>query len=118
MNTMNARQTDALAELLNIAFGLTGAKLSEISEHRVLLEPPTIAVHPMDALAKELRLFATGEVASVHQVFAGPFSGDAILLLNYANAVKLSNLFLEEQLRSQHLNSSTGEILAEVGNML
>ncbi len=118
MNAMNARQTDALTELLNIAFGLTGAKLSEISDHRVLLETPIIAIHPMDALARELGLFVTGEVASVHQVFAGPFSGDAILLLNYESAVKLSNLFVEEHLRSQRLDSSTGEILAEVGNML
>jgi chemotaxis protein CheC len=118
MNALNASQTDVLTELINIAFGLTAAKLSEISNDRVLLETPIIAIHPMDALARELGSSVTGEVASVHQVFAGPFSGDAILLLNYENAVKLSNLFVEERLQSQHLDSSTGEILAEVGNML
>jgi len=118
MTELNARQADALTELINIAFGLTAAKLSEISNHRVLLETPTLAIHPMDALARDLGLFVTGEVASVHQVFAGPFSGDAVLLLNYESAVKLSNLFVEEHLQSQRLDSSTGEILAEVGNLL
>jgi chemotaxis protein CheC len=118
MTALNARQADVLTELINIAFGLTAAKLSEISNHRVLLETPTLAIHPMDALARDLGLFVTGEVASVHQVFAGPFSGDAVLLMNYESAVKLSNLFVEEHLQLQRLDSSTGEILAEVGNLL
>ena len=111
------RQHDALTELVNIAFGLTAAKLSEISGHRVLLQAPIVDIHPMDALARELGLFLTGEVATVHQVFSAPVSGDAILFLNYDGAVKLSNLLVEEHL-SQRLDSSTGEILTEVGNML
>src|SRR5882672_5769411 len=116
MIRLTERQADALTELVNIAFGLTAAKLSEISGHRVLLETPIIAIHPMDALARELGLFVTGEVATVHQVFTGPVSGDAILFLNYEGAVKLSNLLVEEHLRSQRLDSSTDEILTEVGN--
>ena len=118
MIALSERQADALAELINIAFGLTAAKLSEISGCRVLLDAPIIAAHPMEGLARELGLFATGEVASVHQVFTGPFSGDAILLLNYEGAVTLSNLLVEEHLRSQRLDSSAREILTEVGNML
>jgi len=118
MISLTERQADALTELVNIAFGLTAAKLSEISGHRVLLETPIVAIHPMHALARELGLFVTGEVATVHQVFSGPVSGDAILFLNYEGAVKLSNLLVEEHLRSQRLDSSTDEILTEVGNML
>ena len=118
MIALKARQADALAELINIAFGLTAAKLSEISGCRVVLNPPIVASHPIEGLAGELGLFATGEVASVHQVFSGPFSGDAILFMNYEGAVKLSNLLVEEHLRSQRLDSSTSEILTEVGNML
>jgi len=118
MSALNARQTDALTELINIAFGLTAAKLSEISGCRVLLDAPIIGIHPMHALARELRTFVTGPVATVHQVFSGPISGDAILFLNYEGGVKLSNLLVEEHLRSQRLDSSTGEILTEIGNML
>jgi chemotaxis protein CheC len=118
MDALSPLQTDALTELLNIAFGLTAAKLSEISGCRVLLDPPIIGVHPMRALTRELRPFVTGPVASIHQVFSGPISGDAILFLNYDGAVKLSNLFVEEYLRSQRLDASTEEILTEMGNML
>jgi chemotaxis protein CheC len=118
MITLTERQNDGLTELINIAFGLTAAKLSEISGHRVLLEAPVIAIHPMDGLARELRLFVTGEVATVHQVFTGPVSGDAILFLNYDGAVELSNLLVEEHLRSSRFDSGTEEIVTEVGNML
>jgi chemotaxis protein CheC len=115
---LTERQADALTELVNIAFGLTAAKLSEISGHRVLLEAPVIDIHPMDDLVRELGLFVTGEVATVHQVFTGPVSGDAILFLNYDGALILSNLLVGEHLQSQSFDSATGEILTEVGNML
>ena len=118
MIALKARQTDALAELINIAFGLTAAKLSEISGCRVLLDAPIIGIHPMHALARELGPFVAGPAVSVHQVFSGPISGDAILFLNYEGGVKLSNLLVEEHLRSQRLDPSTGEILTEIGNML
>jgi len=118
MISLTERQADALTELVNIAFGLTAAKLSEISGHRVVLQAPILAIHPMDALARELRMFISGEVASVHQVFSGPVSGDAILFLNYESAVKLSNLLVDDHPLSQGLDSSTGEVLTEVGNML
>ena len=78
MIALTERQTDALTELINIAFGLTASKLSEISGCRVLLDAPIIGIHPMAALAAELRRFVTGPAASVHQVFSGPISGDAI----------------------------------------
>ena len=117
-NALTARQADALTELINIAFGLTAAKLSEISGSRVVLNVPTIAIHPVRALVSELRPFVTGPAASVHQVFSGPISGDAILLMNYEGAVTLSNLLVEKHLRSERLDSSTSEILTEVGNML
>jgi chemotaxis protein CheC len=115
---MTEPQTDALRELVNIAFGLTASKLSEISSRRVVLEAPVVAIHPMADIARELGSFVTGEVATVHQVFTGPVSGDAILLLNYEGALKLSNLLVEERLRSPRFDPSTGEVLTEVGNML
>jgi chemotaxis protein CheC len=118
MNGMTERQSDALKELVNIAFGLTASKLSEISNRRVTLEVPVVAIHPMVNLAGELRKFVTSEVATVHQVFGGPVSGDAILLLNYEGALRLSNLLVEEHLRSPQFDTSAREVLTEVGNML
>jgi chemotaxis protein CheC len=117
-NALNAGQTATLTEFINIAFGLTAAKLSEISGCRVLLDVPVIDVHPIHGLVRELGPFVSGPPVSVHQAFSGAISGDAVLFLNHDGAAALCNLFVEEHLRSQRLESSAAEILTEIGNIL
>jgi chemotaxis protein CheC len=117
VNTVNAHQTDALREVVNIAFGLSVAKLSEVSGQRVVMGIPIIGVYPAHVLATEAGLFFTGPAVSVHQAFSGPISGDAILLLNHAGAEALSSL-LEDQLHLPHSGESTREILTEIGNIV
>jgi len=118
MNALNEYQSESLAELINLAFGLTAAKLLEISGYRLALAPPVVASHRIKDLEKTLNRFADAEVVSVHQAFDGPFSGEAILFLNHDGALTLSNLLAEEQLQSPRLSTPSGEILCEIGNML
>ena len=111
------RQNDALAELINIAFSRTGAALSELTGQRVLLSPPSVSIHRTAELPRVLAKFIPGEVASVHQVFAGPVAGDALLLLNYDGAMELTNLLIDEPI-PDFLDESSREVLTEVGNIL
>ena len=111
------RQNDALAELINIAFSRTGAALSELTGQRVLLSPPSVSIHRTAELPRVLAKFIPGEVASVHQVFAGPVAGDALLLLNYDGAMELTNLLIDEPIPN-FLDESSREVLTEVGNIL
>jgi chemotaxis protein CheC len=115
---LNERQSDALSELINIAFSRTGSALSELTGHRVVLNPPEVTVYPTADLSGALAKFVPGEVASIHQVFAGPIAGDALLLLNYEGAVHLTDLLTDEQVPSKHLDESAREVLTEVGNIL
>lgn len=115
---LTERQTDALAELINIAFARTGAALSELTGHRVLLNPPEVAVYRSEELRGALAKFVPGDIASIHQVFAGPVAGDALLLLNYAGAVQLTDLLTDEEKPSVFLDESAREVLTEVGNIL
>ena len=115
---LSAEETDALTELLNIAFARTGAALSDLTGHRVLLEPPTVALHLANDLATELARFVPGEGAWIHQVFDGPVSGDALLLLNYEGAVQLTELLTDDSTPSNRLDESAREVLTEVGNIL
>lgn len=112
------RQSDALSELINIAFARTGAALSELTGHRVVLNPPEVAVYRTEELSSALAKFVPGDVASIHQVFAGPVAGDALLLLNYAGAVHLTDLLTDEHKSSAYLDESAREVLTEVGNIL
>jgi chemotaxis protein CheC len=115
---LTERQRDALSELINIAFARTGAALSELTGHRVLLEPPEVAVYRTEELRGALAKFVPGDIASIHQVFAGPVAGDALLLLNYAGAVQLTDLLIDEHKTSNYLDESAREVLTEVGNIL
>jgi chemotaxis protein CheC len=112
------QQTDALTELINIAFARTGAALSDLTGQRVLLEPPTVALHLASELDSELSRFVPGEVAWIHQVFDGAVAGDALLLLNYEGAVKLTELLTDDSNSSTRLDESAREVLTEVGNIL
>ena len=116
---LTERQTDALSELINIAFARTGAALSELTGHRVVLNPPEVAVYRTEELRGALARFVPGEVASIHQVFAGPVGGDALLILNYAGAVQLTDLLTDgHEQPSVFLDESAREVLTEVGNIL
>lgn len=115
---LTEQQNDSLSELINIAFSRTGAALSELTGQRVLLSPPSVSMHRTADLAKALEVFIPGEVASIHQVFAGPVSGDALLLLNYAGAMELTNLLVDEPPQTAYLDESAREVLTEVGNIL
>jgi len=112
------RQKDALSELINIAFSRTAASLSELTGHRVLLDVPEVAIFPINELAEALSAFLPAEVATVHQVFTGPVTGDALLLMNYDGAITLTDLLTDERSASDRLNTSAREVLTEVGNIL
>ena len=115
---LTERQTDALSELINIAFARTGAALSELTGHRVILDVPEVAVYRTEELRDSLAKFVPGDIASIHQVFAGPIAGDALLLLNYAGAVHLTDLLTDGHNPSAYLDESAREVLTEVGNIL
>ena len=115
---LTEQQNDSISELINIAFARTGAALSDLTGHRVLLRPPNVSMHQTTELASALAQFIPGEVASIHQVFAGPVAGDALLLLNYSGAMELTNLLVDEPISTGYLDESAREVLTEVGNIL
>lgn len=111
-------QKDAITELINIAFSRTASALSDLTGHRVLLNVPEIAVHPINELSDTLARFVNGEVASVHQIFSGPVSGDAMLMINYEGANALIDLLTGEGAAGGRIDASGREVLTEIGNIL
>jgi chemotaxis protein CheC len=115
---LNHDQHDALVELLNIGFGRAGASLSKLTNQRVLLEVPRVAVHPITHLNESLGKIVDQRVASVHQVFKGPVSGDALLILDPFAASTLTELLTDVPSLSMDLDASSREVFTEVGNIL
>ena len=115
---LNHVQQDALVELLNIGFGRAGASLSKLTQQRVLLDVPNVAIHPLTHLNQSLGRLVDERVASVHQVFSGPVAGDALLLLDPIAAATLTELLTDVPALSLELDPSTREVFTEVGNIV
>ena len=115
---LNTVQHDTLVELLNIGFGRAGASLSKLTQQRVLLEVPQVAIHPVSHLNESLGRLVDERVASVHQVFSGPVAGDALLLLDPIAAATLTELLTDVPALSLDLDPSTREVFTEVGNIV
>jgi chemotaxis protein CheC len=115
---LNPVQHDALVELLNIGFGRAGASLSKLTQQRVLLDVPQVAIHPVSHLNTSLGRLVDERVASVHQVFSGPVAGDALLLLDPIAAATLTELLTDVPALSLDLDPSTREVFTEVGNIV
>jgi chemotaxis protein CheC len=115
---LSAVQEDALIELLNIGFGRAAASLSQLTGHRVLLEVPHVTIHPIDEVSESLERMIRTDVASVHQIFSGPVSGDALLILDQVGASMLKELLTSEPALPLSIDASAREVITEVGNIL
>lgn len=111
-------QRDSLTELINIGYGRAAAALSELTGYRITLQVPQVTMHEIGAIAPMLENVINVDVASVNQVFSGPISGNALLMLDERAALVLSQLLTEDGRGSTTFDSTAREIVTEVGNIL
>ena len=114
---LTVSQQDALTELINIGYARAAAVLSDLTGHRISLDVPEVAIHLIEEIRQRLQKVIHGEVASVNQVFSGPISGNAILLLD-REAALLLNTLLTDRADSSELDGAAREVITEVGNIV
>ena len=114
---LTASQKDALTELINIGYARAAAALSNLTGHRISLEVPEVVIQLVPEITRKLSLVISGEVASVNQVFSGPISGNAILLLDREAAAMLNRL-LTDRAEQPELDGAAREVITEVGNIV
>lgn len=116
---LNPEEKDALQQLVNIAFSRTANSLAELTGHRIEISAPKVEICYIQELIDRLGELFLGEVATVHQVFGGTLSGNAMLILNQRGAAYLAELLTDgEAGHSGDLDISAQEVLTEVGNIL
>ena len=117
--TISRVDHDALTELFNIGLHKAAASLSELTGQRILVDLPRLWVCPIEETHARLRELMQGELATVHQVFMGNMTGDAVLVLEYENASRLAALLTHGDVAGNgRLDQSAREVLAEVGNVI
>jgi chemotaxis protein CheC len=111
-------QRDSLTELINIGYGRAAGVLSELTGYRISLEVPKVTIHDINVIGPMLQALMSSPVASVNQVFSGPVSGSALLLLDEPSAVVMSRLMSDDGFTAHGLDSNAKEIITEVGNIV
>ena len=111
-------QKDALTELINIGYARAAGALSQLTGYRIKLEVPKVAIHCIDEMTGLLQGVVKGEVATVNQVFSGPVSGNALLVLDDNAALLLTRLLTGEEASSKSMDSAAREVITEVGNIV
>ena len=109
---LTSSQKDALTELINIGYARAAAALSDLTGHRITLEVPEVAIHLIPEIRERLQKVIVGEVASVNQIFSGPISGNAILLLDREAALLLNSL-LTDRPGTAELDGAAREVITE-----
>jgi len=110
---------DALTELFNIGLHRAASALSELTGQRILVDLPRLWVCPIEETYARLVDFLEGDLATVHQIFKGTVTGDAVLVLDYESATRLSALMTGGGVAAGgRLDQSAREVLAEVGNVI
>lgn len=112
------KQKDAITELINIGFSRSAASLSELTGYRILLGTPDVKVVPIEELSNVLSDIVIDKIITVHQIFNGPVSGDAMLIFNHKDSKKLVNLLLNQHESDSITDASMKDVLSEVGNIL
>lgn len=113
-------QKNGLTEFTKMALARrTAASLSELIGFPVVVQVSNVSLHPLSGLLTEFSELLPNEVATIHQLFTGSITGDALLLVDYYYALMLSNVFRNNsEILPHRLDASACEILTEIGNVV
>lgn len=114
---LSPHHTEALTELINVAYGRAAASLSELTRQRIVLEVPRLEIYRIEEIKSVLAEVYDQEVWSVHQVFSGGMSGHAMLLVDEKSAKTLVGQVLGES-SAESEAGSLQDVLTEIGNIV
>jgi chemotaxis protein CheC len=92
--------------------------LSDLTGQRIVLTAPQVELYSIDRVKEALNKMLKGEVASVQQIFSGPVSGHALLLISREGADILTKLLIDEKTVAVEDRAARREALAELGNIV
>lgn len=111
-------ESDALAELANVAMARASVSLRTMIQHEVLLSVPTVEIlAPKEAIARVAKP-GNPNLVAVRQDFSGVFSGRALLIFPEASSLELVRVVVGRQLALEDIVDLEDEALAETGNII
>ncbi|WP_173074211.1 chemotaxis protein CheC [Tenuifilum thalassicum] len=116
---LTPEQYDSLTELVNIGFSRAANSLSELTGDRIILNVPKVKLTTVSQMEEHLSPKYPGEVSTVHQIFKGEISGDAVLVLDSKSGLKLCDLVAQYEIgHYTEYTTEAIEVLTETGNII
>ncbi len=114
------RQKSALTLLIKMAFSrVNETSLADLVGAPIVIKMSEISLCPVSRMTEEFALLFPEEIISVHQSFTGYMSGDALLIFDYCNALRLINLIdKNHELPRNYIDTTARDMLIEIGNIL
>ncbi len=118
MNELSELEQDALIEIFNIGMGRSAGVLNQIANENVGIDIPKLhLVRTEEAITKLLQQ-RLEPVSAVKQSFTGDFSGQAMLLFNQEDGLKLVRRLLADSVPLESLSELEQDSLSEIGNII
>lgn len=118
MNELTDLEEDALIEIFNIGMGRSAAVLNQIGNEEIAIDIPKLhLVRTEEAITKLLQQ-RLEPVSAVKQSFAGDFSGQAMLLFNQKDGLKLVRRLLADSVPLESLSELEQDSPSEIGNII
>ncbi len=118
MTSFDARELDALHELMNIAAGRAADAMARLFGMRVYMHITRVRL----LSGRKLAAFLTEEVGAVgslaSQRFYGGLEGAALMVVPYEHALELVRLLTRGEVELLHLTSEDQSVLAELSNIV
>src|SRR3954468_15143426 len=111
-------ESDALAELANVAMARASVSLRTMIQHEVLLSVPTVEILAAKEAVARVAKPGNPNLVAVRQDFSGTFSGRALLIFPEANSLELVRVVVGRQLSLEDIVNLEDEALAETGNII
>ena len=111
-------ESDALAELANVAMARASVSLHAMIQHEVLLSVPNVEILAPKAAIARVASQGNPNLVAVRQDFSGVFSGRALLIFPEASSLELVRVVVGRQLALEDIVDLEDEALAETGNII
>lgn len=118
MDQLTELEEDALIEIFNIGMGRSAGVLNQLANEEVGIDVPNLHLIPIEEAVAKLMAQRLDPVSAVKQNFTGDFAGQAMLLFNQEDGLKLVRRLLNDSVPLSSLSELEQDSLSEIGNII
>lgn len=119
MQQLTTFQKDAMSKLLNIGMVNAAMTLNELTNEKIELSVPNVALCNQQDTLKQINIPADTSVTIINETFSGLISGNASIILSESHSLNFVRaLHHDDYFTLDYLTEVEYEAIAEIGNII